>query len=85
MKQLKMGDILNFAAALNKEGMTVKEIAELPIYLGDDDELNGIHCAWEVSYINADKKDGDTEYVLEMINERSGNYKLEKGKAILIS
>ena len=25
------------------------------------------------------------KYILEMINERRGNYKLEKGKAILIS
>ena len=85
MKQLKIGDILNFAAALNKAGMTVAEIAQLPVYIGDDDELNGIHCAWEVSYIDADDKSEDTEYVLEMINDRSGNYKLEKGKAVLIS
>lgn len=85
MKQLKIGDILNFAAALNKDGMTVAEIAQLPVYIGDDDELNGIHCAWEVSYIDADDKSEDTEYVLEMINDRSGNYTLEKGKAVLIS
>lgn len=82
MSQLKMGDILNLAAALQKEGMTVKEIALLPVYIGDDDELNGIHCAWYAEPV--DPNNEDHADLVELINERHGNYEI-KGKAILIS
>lgn len=85
MKQLTLREILAFAGQLQREGMSKEELYELPIYIGDDDELNGIHCAWETSIVDADAKDEDNEYVVEMINERWGNIKLEKGKAILIS
>jgi hypothetical protein len=68
-----------------QQGMTMKEIAALPIYLGDDDELNGMHCGWDISIVDADAKDDDNVYLVEMINERWGNIKLEKGQAILIS
>lgn len=84
MKQLTMGQVLNFVIALEKAGIPTKEIANMPVYIGDDDELNGIHCAWDVSIIDADDRDADTEYILDMINDRSGNYPLEKGKAIFI-
>ena len=82
MKQLVMGDILNLAASLQKEGMSVKEIALLPVYIGDDDELNGIHCAWYTQPV--DPNDEDDADLVEMINERSGNFKI-KAKSILIS
>lgn len=83
MEQLKLGDILNFVKMLKQEGMTLDEIKELPIYLGDDDELNGIHCGW---YINpVDVNNPDDEDLVELINENRCNIKLEKGKAILIS
>ena len=83
MDQLKMGDILNLAAKLNKEdGMSVKEIAQLPIYLGRDDELNGIHTAWYVQPIDPNNED-DADLV-ELINEDRCNIEI-KGKSILIS
>jgi hypothetical protein len=86
MKQLTLGDILRFIAEMQKAGMSTKEIAALPVYLGDDDELNGIHCGWYTNLVDADNtEDEDNVYTIELINERSGNYKLEKGKAILIS
>jgi hypothetical protein len=86
MEQLKLGHILNFVKELKREGMTDKEIKSLPIYLGDDDELNGIHCGWYTNLVDADdtEDEGNVGFV-ELINERRGNYKLEKGKAILIS
>lgn len=84
MKQLTLGEILMFANQLKKSGMTDREIVTLPIYIGDDDELNGIHCAWEASIIDANDKSESGQYILEMINERSANYKLTD-KAILIS
>ncbi len=82
MKQLTLGDILKFVAQLQKAGMSTKEIAALPIYLGEDDELNGIHTGW---YLNLIDSDGDdNEGFVELINEDRHNIKLE-GKAILIS
>ena len=53
MKQLTLGDVLDFAADLRRKGMTLEEFRVLPIYIGDDDELNGIHCAWYVETVDA--------------------------------
>ena len=84
--QLTMGNILAFVKELKDEGMSLKEINELPVYIGNDDELNGIHCAWYTNLVDADNtEDDDNVYTVEMINERRGNIKLESGKAVLIS
>lgn len=83
--QLTMNHILAFCAELRAKGMTMEEIKALPIYLGDDDELNGIHCGWYTNLVDAnDTEDEDNAYTVELINERRGNIEL-KGKAILIS
>lgn len=82
MEQLTMGTILQLAANLQKEGMTTKEITELPIYIGRDDELNGIHTAWYVQTIDPNKE--DDVYFFELIEEDCGNVEI-KGKSILIS
>ena len=84
MKQLTLGDILNYIKTLQNDGITLKEIKELPVYIGDDDELNGIHCGWYVEMIDANSDDEDMEYLIEMINEDRGNNEIT-GKAILIS
>ena len=80
--QLKVGDIMRIIAEMKKSGMTDKEIKETPIYIGNDDELNGIHTAWYVDFIRED----DDEYtnLVEMIKEDHHNVKFE-GKCILIS
>lgn len=85
MGQLTVGDILAMIKRLKDEGMSLKEINALPIYLGDDDELNGIHCGWALDVVDADTEDEDVMYLVDMINENRCNIKLEKGKAILIS
>lgn len=82
MKQLTLGDILKFVAELQRAGMSTKAIASLPIYLGRDDELNGIHTGWYVNLVDSDEED-DAGFV-ELINEDRCNIKLE-GKAVLIS
>lgn len=80
--QLKMENILAFCAELRAQGMTMEEIKELPIYLGNDDELNGIHCGWYTNLIDTNNpEDAD---LVEMINEDRCNIEI-KGKAILIS
>ena len=82
MGQLTVGDILVMIKKLKDEGMSLKEINALPIYLGDDDELNGIHCGWALDVVDADTEDEDVMYLVDMINEDRCNIKLEKGKAI---
>ena len=84
MEQLTVGNILALVRQLKDEGMGLREIGELPIYIGNDDELNGIHCAWCTDFINSNNEDEDIQYLVELINERRCNIKLD-GKAILIS
>lgn len=80
--QLKMGDIFAFCAELRAQGVTMEEIKALPIYLGNDDELNGIHCGWYTNLVDINNpEDAD---LVELINEDRCNIEL-KGKAILIS
>jgi DNA-binding transcriptional MerR regulator len=82
MNQLTVGDILRFIKQMQNDGMTIKEIAALPVYLGIDDELNGIHTGWYTNLIDPDNED-DADFI-ELINEDRCNIEL-KGKAILIS
>jgi hypothetical protein len=84
MDQLTMNDILALCARLRQSGMTMEEIKALPIYLGDDDELNGIHTGWALDFIDANGTDEDNVYLVEMINEDRNNIELN-GKAVLIS
>lgn len=86
MEQLTVENILAFINQLKEQGMTMAEIRKLPVYLGNDDELNGIHCGWYTNLVDADDtEDKDNVYTVELINEDRCNIKLEKGKAILIS
>lgn len=82
--QLKVGIILNVVNQLQAQGMKLSEIKELPVYIGNDDELNGIHMAWYAQLVDANVKNGNDEYLVEMINEDHHNTKLTD-KAILIS
>lgn len=84
MDQLTMNDILALCARLKKEGMTMEEIRLLPIYLGDDDELNGIHTGWALDFVDSNNTTDEDEWIVEMINERRHNIKLD-GKAVVIS
>lgn len=84
MTQLKVKDLTNLIIKLKNGGMTLNEINELPIYIGNDDELNGIHTAWFIEKIDKNTDDEDEQYLINMINEDSCNVEL-KGKAILIS
>ena len=81
MEQLKVNDIFDCVNRLMKKGMQYHDIMKLPIYIGNDDELNGVHCGWYVELIDANDKE---DYAIQMINEDFGNHKI-KEKAILIS
>lgn len=81
MEQLTIGNILAFVKKLQNEGMTMRDIKKIPIYLGDDDELNGIHTAWYTNLIDPD--DPECEYFISLIDD--GNNTAVDSKAILIS
>ena len=81
MRQLNMQDIANLCVKLFKQGI---DLSTLPVYLGDDDELNGVHCGWYCEVIDGNSEDENEQYLIEMINKRSGNNKLN-GKGVLIS
>jgi hypothetical protein len=77
--QLKFGEILSLVEELRKQGMSIKEIKELPVYIGDDEELNGIHNAYFVELQNSEDSEFD-------INELIDNCSTKlNGKAVLIS
>lgn len=84
MEQLKLKDIIGLYVRLRESGMSEKEVVELPIYIGNDDELNGIHTAWYCERVDSEDKNEDMSYLVEMINEDYHNKKLN-GKGILIS
>ena len=84
MDQLTIGDILTLVKKLKDSKMSWDEIRSLPIYLGDDDELNGIHCGWALDIVDINDTDEDNVYLVEMINGDRNNIKLD-GKAVVIS
>ena len=84
MDQLTINDILALCARLRGTGMTMEEIKALPIYLGNDDELNGIHTGWALDFVDSNNTTDEDEWMVKMINEDRCNVKLD-GKAVVIS
>lgn len=83
MSQLTLGDVVDLITVLTDEaGMSIEDAKKLPIYIGDDDELNGIHTAWYWNIVDTDDK--EDAGLVEMINEDGHNVPFE-GRAILIS
>lgn len=62
---------------------------EMQVYLGDDDELNGVHDGWVATIIDTtnetDPDFGSSEYFAEMVADRRGNTPIKNGIALLIS
>ena len=72
MDNLTVGDVLKAIKKLKEEkGLTDKEISEIPVFIGDDDELNGIHTAWYAQKI--EKSNPDDSDLFSMIEDRFGN------------
>lgn len=84
MKQLTINDIFDLVYQLTKKGMSYKDVMNLPIYLGNDDELNGIHNGWFCQLVDKNDNNEDMQYLVDMINEDFGTSEL-KDKGILIS
>ena len=79
--QLTMESILEVALKLKEQGL---DLSKIRVFLGDDDELNGVHNAW---YCELVENDGEEENncIVDLINENIGNNVKENEKFILIS
>lgn len=81
MKQLTMNDIYNLCNMLQSRGC---DLSKLKVYLGDDDELNGVHNAWYCNLLDSEDKREEMKSLVEFVNINYGTTEL-KGKGILIS
>ena len=79
-EQLKIKDLENLINKLKEK--YPDNYKDIPIYLGNDDELNGIHTGWYCEEIN--QNDVDALDVIDIINKDCCNVKFED-VAILIS
>ena len=79
--QLTMQSILEVALKLEEQGL---DLSKIRVFLGNDDELNGVHNAWFCELIkNDDEKENNM--IVDLINENIGNNVEENEKFILIS
>lgn len=75
MKQLTMQDLKVFIQELENKGY---DLDKIQVYLGDDDELNGVHNAWNLNLLDKEHLNEDTQYVLDLIEENYGTSELKK-------
>lgn len=79
--QLTMQSILEVALKLEEQGL---DLSKIKIFLGDDDELNGVHNAWYCELVENDGEEENT-MIVDLINENIGSSVKENEKFILIS
>ena len=80
-EQLTMEKILNVALAMKQKGI---DLSKIKVFLGNDDELNGVHNAWYCELVENDGKEENT-MIVDLINENIGSSVKENEKFILIS
>lgn len=78
---MTMGDFFKIVDNLKEMGFTKRQINKFPIYIGDDNELNGIHCAEAGQLIEV--SDPEDAYFVNMINKDPNNFEITD-KAVLI-
>ena len=59
-------------------------LSKLRVYLGNDDELNGIHNGWYCELVE-NKGEEEDNLIVDLINENIGNNIEKNEKFILIS
>lgn len=69
---LSLGEILDFIEELRKSGKNEKEIREMAVYLGNDEELNGIHSGYTIT--EATEKDVDWDFISSEVNNDDLKY-----------
>lgn len=81
-EQLTLENIYNVCKQLKLKGY---DLSKLRIFLGNDDELNGVHNAWFCELVENNGAEED-DIVVDLINQDYGNYHIDKNeKFILIS
>ena len=82
-QQLTVGELEKFINAVKTQHP--KDYKDIPIYIGDDAELNGVHSAWYRNYIPIASKDNEDVPWRDIIDE-SNCYRLGDDEvAIIIS
>ena len=79
--QLTMQSILEVALKLKEQGL---DLSKIRVFLGNDDELNGVHNAWFCELVENNGEE-ENNYIVDLINENIGNNVEENEKFILIS
>lgn len=79
--QLTMQSILEVALKLEEQGL---DLSKIKVFLGNDDELNGVHNAWYCELVENDGEEENT-MIVDLINENIGSSVKENEKFILIS
>ena len=79
--QLTMQSILEVALKLEEQGL---DLSKIRVFLGNDDELNGVHNAWFCELVENDGEE-ENNMIVDLINENIGNNVEENEKFILIS
>lgn len=77
--QLTLDKIYELCKSLEQKG---EDLSQYQVYLGQDDELNGIHTCWFTNILLSG--DEDSKPLLDMIAEDIGNVEFQ-GKGILFS
>lgn len=82
-QQLTVGELEKFINAVKTQHP--KDYKDIPVYIGDDDELNGVHCARYRNYIPVVSEDNEGATWRDIIDE-SNCYQLGDDEvAIIIS
>lgn len=79
--QLTMQSILEVALKLEEQGL---DLSKIRVFLGNDDELNGVHNAWYCELVENDGEEENT-MIVDLINENIGSSVKENENFILIS
>ena len=79
--QLTMQSILEVALKLEEQGL---DLSKIRVFLGNADELNGVHNAWYCELVENDGEEENT-MIVDLINENIGSSVKENEKFILIS
>ena len=79
--QLTMQSILEVALKLEEQGL---DLSKIRVFLGNDDELKGVHNAWFCELVENDGEE-ENNFIVDLINENIGNNIKKNEKFILIS
>ena len=65
MGQITLNDLIKLVNRCKKDNVPLST----PVFIGDDDELNGIHCAWYAHTVSKNTGDENEDSLYETIGE----------------